>query len=71
MASWWASLEQILAEIVQIKQQLEQDRRNQTEQIKELRQQMQVLSIKLDRVEQACSGASSSTDAHPNPDQGS
>ena len=71
MASWWASLEQILAEIVQIKQQLEQDRRNQMEQIKELRQQMQDLSIKLDRVEQACSGASSSTAAHPNPDQGS
>jgi hypothetical protein len=71
MASWWTSLDQILAEIVQSQRQLEQDRRDQMEQIKELRQQMQVLSIKLDGVEQACSGASSSTAAHPNPDQGS
>ena len=64
-------MDQMLADILQGQRLLEQDGRDQREQIKELRQQMQVLSIKLDRVEQACSGASSSTDAHPNPDQGS
>ena len=54
----------ILDEIVHLKQQLEQDRRDH-------REQMQELSIKLDRVEQACSDALSSTAAHPNPYQGS
>ena len=71
MANWWDSLDQILAEVVQIKQQLTRDRRDQTSEIEALRQQMQDMNIKLDRVLQACSGASSSTAANPDPYQGS